>query len=231
MKRILMLMIALLLLAGFAQAEPARDAGWTLPETIAMTEEATEIFGKAMNGLVGVDYEPLGLLAEKEGTLCILCRATVVYPGAAPGYALVYANSEGLVNIWDLWVDAHADKSAEEPEAETGEPEKKADVQYVMYLGTNDRETNKPVFTQAEALEQAKAILIRYFGGYTIQEASGGWIDGEKEYQEYTLVIYLSDTTIDQVHAAADEMVKVFNQSSVLIQENPTRTEFYSPEN
>ena len=78
------------------------------------------------------------------------------------------------------------------------------------------------------ALEQAKEILIRHFGGYTIQEAHGGWIDGETEYQEYTLVIYLSDTTLDQVHAAADEMIETFRQSSVLIQENPTRTEFYA---
>ena len=51
------------------------------------------------------------------------------------------------------------------------------------------------------------------------------------ERREYTLVIYLSDTTLDQVHAAADEMTRAFHQSSVLIQENPTRTEFYSPAN
>ena len=101
-------------------------------------------------------------------------------------------------------------------------------MQYVLYLGTNDKDTGKPVFTQAEAIEQAKDILIRNFGGYTIMEANGGWIDEGKEYQEYTLVIYLSDTTPDQIHAAADEMLEVFHQSSVLIQENPTRTEFYS---
>ena len=81
----------------------------------------------------------------------------------------------------------------------------------------------------AEALEQAKAILLKRFGGYTIMEANGGWIDEGKEYQEYTLVIYLSDTNIEAVHAAADEMTEVFRQSSVLIQENPTRTEFYAP--
>ena len=98
-----------------------------------------------------------------------------------------------------------------------GKDAEKTDVQYVMYLGTNDKDTNKPVFTQAEALEQAKSILIRHFGGYTIQEANGGWIDNGKEYQEYTLVIYLSDTTLEQVHAAADEMIQVFCQSSVLI--------------
>ena len=105
------------------------------------------------------------------------------------------------------------------------------DMQYVLYLGTNDKDTNKPVFTEAEAMEQAKAILIRHFGGYTIQEAHGGWVDEGKLYQEYTLVIYLSDTTEDKVHAAADELVETFHQSSVLIQANPTRTEFYSGAN
>ena len=111
------------------------------------------------------------------------------------------------------------------PEAEASE---QGSIQYVLYLGTNDKDTNKPVFTQAEALEQAKNILIRHFGGYTIQEAHGGWIDSGKKYQEYTLVIYLSDTTLDKIHAAADEMIETFRQNSVLIQENPTKTEFYS---
>ena len=102
-------------------------------------------------------------------------------------------------------------------------------VQYVMYLGTNDKDTNKPVFTQAEAMEKTRAVLIRLFGGYTIQEAHGGWIgDDGLEYQEYTLVIYLSDTTEDQVHAAADELIRLFNQSSILIQANQTKTEFYA---
>ena len=41
-------------------------------------------------------------------------------------------------------------------------------------------------------------------------------------------MIYLSDTTLDKIHAAVDEMLTVFNQSSVLIQANPTRTEYYS---
>ena len=98
-----------------------------------------------------------------------------------------------------------------------------------LYLGTNDKDTNKPVFTQSEAMEKAREILIRLFGGYTIQEAHGGWIgDDGMEYQEYTLMIYLSDTTADQVHTAANELIDVFRQSSVMIQANPTKTEFYS---
>lgn len=121
-------------------------------------------------------------------------------------------------------------ESAEDAEAAVQEEtiEDAEDVQYVMYLGTNDKETNKPVFTQQEAMEKAREILISHFGGYTIQEAHGGWIDNGTEYQEYTLVIYLSDTTDEAVYGAADELIDTFHQSSVLIQTNPTKTEFYS---
>ena len=47
-------------------------------------------------------------------------------------------------------------------------------------------------------------------------------------YREYTLVIILSDTDLGTVHAAADELLSVFDQGSVLIQANTTVTEFYS---
>ena len=115
-------------------------------------------------------------------------------------------------------------------DGEEAEAEEEEDIQYVLYLGTNGRDTNKPVFTEMEALEKAQEILIERFGGYTIQEAHGGWVDENSKYQEYTLVIYLSDTDEEQVHAAADELIEVFNQNSVLIQANPTKTEFYSGE-
>lgn len=101
------------------------------------------------------------------------------------------------------------------------------DTQYVLYLGTNDKDTNEPVFAPDEAKEHAQKILIEHFGGYTIQEASGGWVDADTLYKEYTLVIYLSDTNADEVHKACDDLIKEFNQSSVLIQTNQTTTEFY----
>lgn len=112
-----------------------------------------------------------------------------------------------------------------QPSADSGS------IQYVLYLGTNDKDTNTPVFPPEEAKAKAEKILLDHFGGYTIQEANGGWIDGETTYQEYTLVIYLSDTSLDAVHNAADEMIQTFNQSSVLIQANQTTTEFYSLDN
>ena len=105
------------------------------------------------------------------------------------------------------------------------------DIQYVLFLGTNDKDTNKPVFTEEMSRQKVREILMKHFGGYTIQQAWGGWMDQDTEYQEYTLVIYLSDTTLDAVYAAADELVETFRQSSILIQSNPTKTEFYSPAN
>ena len=102
------------------------------------------------------------------------------------------------------------------------------DTQYVLYLGTNDKDTLQPVFTPEVAKQKAIEILLERFGGYTIQEADGGWIDGDKVYTEHTLVIYLSDTTLEDVYAACDEMIQVFNQSSILIQVNKTKTEFYA---
>ena len=101
------------------------------------------------------------------------------------------------------------------------------DVQYVMYLGTNDKDTDEPVYSPEEATAKAADILTDHFGGYTIQEAEGGWKDNGGIYPEYSLVIFLSDTNLDEVHAAADDMIQAFHQSAVLIQANETTTEFY----
>jgi hypothetical protein len=128
------------------------------------------------------------------------------------------------------WAEELADDRGDGVPADEAEAaEGSENVQYVMYLGTNDKDTNEPVFTQEESMDTVRNILIDHFGGYTIQEANGGWVnENGEESREYTLVIYLSDTTLDEVHAAADDLLKTFNQSSVLIQTNPTQTEFYA---
>ena len=144
-------------------------------------------------------------------------------------FRTIYGDDVKKTGVFHWLEDLAEDRTPAEPAAEETAAEGNGDVQYVLYLGTNDKDTNKPVFTEAEAMEKLRDILIRHFGGYTVQEARGGWIDEGTVYQEYTLVIYLSDTTLEKVHAAADEMIATFSQSSVLIQENPTRTEFYSP--
>ena len=91
--------------------QAAEDANeWTLADSIEIPEGVKDIFGKATEKLMGVNYEPLALLAEKDDTYCLLCRATVVYPGATPKYTLFYVNEEGVQNIYELWIDAHANQ-------------------------------------------------------------------------------------------------------------------------
>lgn len=106
---------------------------------------------------------------------------------------------------------------------------KSTEVQYVMYLGTNDKDTNSPVFGEEESLSRVENILADYFEGFTVQDAKGGWKNEDGSIaHEYTIVITLSDTNLDKVHQAADTLIKEFNQNSVMIQQNRSVTEFYS---
>ena len=93
-----------------SEAVTTPDADWDIPETTVLTDEARVLLDKAMEELTGVGYEPVGLLGEKDGVYCILCRATVIVPDAKPYYSLVYVNKDGLQNIWDIWMGAHSEK-------------------------------------------------------------------------------------------------------------------------
>ncbi len=121
------------------------------------------------------------------------------------------------------------DPSQESADVVVEETETEGDFQYVVFVGTNDKDTNEPVYAPDECLEHLEEILTRHFYGFPIQEARGGWLNDDGSVaHEYTMVVYLSDTSIDAVHAACDEMITEFNQSSILIQRNTTSTEFYS---
>ena len=78
-------------------------------------------------------------------------------------------------------------------------------------------------------MEHLEQILTEHFGGFTIQDARGGWVNDDGSIaHEYTMVVYLSDTDLDAVHSACDDLIQEFNQSAILIQQNSTITEFYS---
>ena len=103
------------------------------------------------------------------------------------------------------------------------------DIQYVLFLGTNDKDTYTPYGTPDVVKAKVDEVLTKHVEGFTIQEANGGLTnDNGTVDHEYTVVILLSDTTMDKVHAVCDDLIKTFNQSSVLIQSNRTKTEFYS---
>ena len=108
-------------------------------------------------------------------------------------------------------------------------PAEGTETQYVMYVGTNDKDTNLPKYSQESAREIVDKICLEYFEGYTLQEATGAWTDeNNRVTHEYTIVCYFDDTDRNTVNLAADEIMKALNQQTVLIEQDNIRMEYYS---
>lgn len=94
--------------------------GWKATDSPQISEEVTVAFEKAMEGFVGVNYEPVAWLAYKlvSGTdFAILCKAQVTQPDAQPYYAIVYIcdNPDGnaqLLKIVSLTRNGEVDENA-----------------------------------------------------------------------------------------------------------------------
>ncbi len=99
--------------AGFVSDFPSEGAdgplsgGWAPVADPAMTEERKALFDKGLEGLLGVNYLPVAYLGSQvvAGTNhAFLCQATVVYPGAQPGFVIVYLyeDLQGNVSILNI---------------------------------------------------------------------------------------------------------------------------------
>ena len=122
MKKLIAILLAAVLAAALtvpvlASQEPSGEAGsaepagmtggWSATASPEITEDVQALFDKATEGLLGVSYTPVAYLGTQlvAGTNhCILCQATVVYPGAEPYYALVYIYEDlrGSAEILDI---------------------------------------------------------------------------------------------------------------------------------
>lgn len=121
-------------------------------------------------------------------------------------------------------------KPAEIPPQTTAEAQSDT-LQYVMYVGTNDKDTYQPEHTKEDAMQIVDKICLKYFDGYTLQEATGSWMDETNTVtHEYTIVCYFDGVTKEKVHLAADEIIAALNQNTVLIEENRINMEYYSPQ-
>ena len=60
-----------------------------------ISDEIKAFFEKEQEGLLGVDYKPLRLMAREENWICVLAEATVVAPEADTYYALFYMDTTG----------------------------------------------------------------------------------------------------------------------------------------
>ncbi|SCW41354.1 hypothetical protein SAMN02910456_01011 [Ruminococcaceae bacterium YRB3002] len=105
-------------------------------------------------------------------------------------------------------------------------------TQYVLYVGTNDKDTYAPKYTQEEAKTIVDQVCLKYFEGYTLQEAIGSWTDETgTPTHEYTIVCYFDGADEETVHKAADELLVALNQNTILIESSTMHMEYYSGQN
>ena len=65
------------------------EGGWTTYEVTKLTDDEQNAFQNAFNGMTGVAYNPIAVIAECDTGYLVLSEATVVYPGAEPYYAVI----------------------------------------------------------------------------------------------------------------------------------------------
>ena len=110
MKKLITLILSGLLvfsLISAAAAEGMLSGGWSAAEDPTVTEGLEDLFNKAMENLVGVDYTPVAYLGSQivAGTNhCFLCLSRVVIPDAIPNYKLVfiYEDLQGNVQLMNI---------------------------------------------------------------------------------------------------------------------------------
>ena len=89
------------------ETTPNITGGWQASESPEITSELRSVFDKALDGFVGVGYEPIAYLGSQivAGTNhAFFCKAQVVYPNAQPYFAIVfiYEDLEGNAEIQDI---------------------------------------------------------------------------------------------------------------------------------
>lgn len=94
--------------AGNAKESESNIAGgWQASESPEITSELRAVFDKALDGFVGVGYEPIAYLGRQivAGTNhAFFCRAQVIYPNSLPYFAIVYIyeDLDGKAEIADI---------------------------------------------------------------------------------------------------------------------------------
>ena len=65
------------------------EGGWTTFEVANLTDDERNAFNAVFEGMTGVSYEPVAVIAESDTGYFVLYEAKVVYPGTEPYYAVI----------------------------------------------------------------------------------------------------------------------------------------------
>ena len=105
---------------------------------------------------------------------------------------------------------------------ETGE-------KYILYIGTNDKETYTQLIPTEEARETVDEICAKYTGGYTESDARGGWTDETGTLTRENTLVYefyqIEEETLVQI---MDEILAALNQNSILVEKRAVSYTYYS---
>ena len=102
-------------------------------------------------------------------------------------------------------------------------------TKYSLYIGTNDKDTYKPVDDISTCIDKVTSICVKYTDGCTVSEATGYWKDEKGNITtEATVVCMLQDIAKDKVYKICDEVIVELNQNSILIETNNVTSTFYS---
>lgn len=190
---------------SLSEAESLADGNmlgaWELPDDLALTKEAKDAFDKAMEGLTGVSYVPVALLGTQivAGTnYSILCRSTVVYPGAETTYAIVYIYEDlegqaSILRIQNLELNAQ--------EVEDKDRDKAADTFAIIIESGKDLITDCPKSAKAgETVTISTYMVTDATLTLSVEDVDGAYV--REDQYEFIMpnhdVIVNADLVFDQ---------------------------------
>lgn len=102
------------------------------------------------------------------------------------------------------------------------------DKEYVLYLGLNNKDTNKQEIDTERAKEKVREILLEFVNEYTLQEAEGGWTSEDNIfYRETTIICILKNVDSKKLPLLLEKLLKEFNQECILVEEDSLWETFY----
>jgi len=101
-------------------------------------------------------------------------------------------------------------------------------AQYILYIGTNDKDTYEQIIPTDEARDIVNAICAKYVNGYTSDVCEGGWVD-EKNIltEENTFVYTINGADETAIISIMNEVLTALNQNAILIERRDVSSVFY----
>ena len=106
--------------------------------------------------------------------------------------------------------------------------------EYIMYVGTNDKDTYEPVMEIEAARGVVENKLMDHFpDGFTMYDAKGVWRDEHMVITlEYSFICVIVTERRTEIYKVADELIAALNQSTILIVTNAVKSiDFYTGAN